>query len=107
MKLSIEAQRLLTHLEKMVRRKANGDRIPPSLHKLVTHSWTNTKLSRDAGIDVDHLQRARAELVSAGYIYEPAPLMYEQGRRKRTRPRQARHSYTLRIRKFGKYSRAV
>jgi hypothetical protein len=98
--LSTEASCLLRCLEKMVLKKVNGDRRVPDLHKLLTHSFTNTKLARDAGIDVDHLQRARAELVSSGLIWPVTALPYEQGRKKKTRAKQARHAFTLRIKKF-------
>jgi hypothetical protein len=99
MTLSIEAARLLRHLERTMRKKVNDDNCPDNRHDLLTHSWTNTRLARDAGIHVDHLQRSRQQLTDAGLIYPVTGMAFKRGKRASSRARVARHKFTLKIQK--------
>ena len=97
--LSLEAARLLKHLERKVIRKVNAKVPPDTRQGMLSHSWTNTKLARDAGINVDFLQRARQELTDAGLIYPVTAMAFKRGKRASSRARVARHKFTLKIQK--------
>jgi hypothetical protein len=89
--MTIEAQRLLRHLERQVIRKINHS---PGLnrHTHLTYTARPRVIARFAGILVDDLQRVRNELVCSGLIYVN-PVEHRNDR-------IARHAYTLRPKTF-------
>ncbi len=105
--LSLEAARLLKHLERKVIRKVNAKVPPDTRQGMLSHSWTNTKLARDAGINVDFLQRARQELTDKGFIFPVLPMPYSRGKKSKAsaRGKIARHTYTLKFQTLTKDSR--